>query len=91
MEGASALPLASTFKCLFRPDNVVVQITEPMAGTASCQGLKGGKPPLAHRATATAAATAPAAARRLRRQAAEPAPARGGRGGGAGGKRLKRE
>jgi hypothetical protein len=38
MEGASGLPLGSTFKCQFRPDNVVVQITEPLAGAASCQG-----------------------------------------------------
>ncbi len=35
MEGASGLPLASTFKCRFRPDSVVVQITEPPAGTVS--------------------------------------------------------
>jgi hypothetical protein len=32
---------ASTFKFLFRPDNVVVQIIEPLAGAASCQGLRG--------------------------------------------------
>ena len=87
MEGASALPLASTFKCRFLPDNVVVQITEPMVGAASCQleGLKGGKPQalLARRATAVAAATAPAVARRLRGQAG--ACARGPGGG------LKRE
>ena len=44
MEGASGLPLASTFKCRFLPDNVVVQITEQLAGAASCDGLKGGKP-----------------------------------------------
>ena len=44
MEGIRGLPLASTFKCRFRPDNVVVQITEPLAGAASCQGLKGGSP-----------------------------------------------
>ena len=60
-----------------------------MAGAASCQGLKGGKPPalLARRATAVAAATTPAAARRLRGQAGTGA--RGPVGGGAGGKRLK--
>ena len=83
MEGASALPLASTFKCWFLPDNVVVQITEPMAGAASCQGLKEGKPPalLARRATAVAAATAPAAARRLRGQAGTGARGPGGGGG----------
>jgi hypothetical protein len=52
MEGASSLPLESTFKCRFRPDSVVVQITEPPAGTASCPGLKGGNPPLARRETA---------------------------------------
>jgi hypothetical protein len=35
MEGASDLPLASTvtFKCRFRPDSVVVQITEPLAAS----------------------------------------------------------
>ena len=44
MVGASGLPLASTvtFKCRLRPDSVVVQITEPLAGAASCQGLRGG-------------------------------------------------
>ncbi len=36
----------------------VVQITEPLAGTASCQGLKGGKPPLDRSETAAAAAAA---------------------------------
>ena len=63
MEGASGLPLASTVTFHFRlrpdsPDSVVVQITEPLAGTASCQGLKGGKPPLDRRETAAAAAAA---------------------------------
>ena len=42
---ASGLPLASIFKCWFRPDNVVVQITEQLAGAASCQCLKGGNTP----------------------------------------------
>ena len=60
MEGASGLPLASTFKCQFSPDSVVIQITEPMAGTASCQGLKREKPPLYRRETAAAAAAAAA-------------------------------
>ncbi len=43
MEDASGLiPLASTLKFQFRPDNVVVQITESLAGAASCQVLKVG-------------------------------------------------
>ena len=80
MQGARGLPLASTFKCRFRPDNVVasVQITEPLAGAASYQGQKGGKPPLARWATAAvtvAAAAASGCADKL-------APARGGPGGG---------
>ncbi len=70
MEGASGLPLASTFKCRFSSDSVVVQITEPLAGTASCQGLKGAKPPLDRRETAAAAAGC----------ADKPAPARAGGG-----------
>jgi hypothetical protein len=80
--GTSCLPLALTvtFKCRLRPDSVVVQITEPLAGTASCQGLKGGKPPLDSRETAAAAAAAAGGC------ADKPAPARA-RGGG----RLKRE
>jgi hypothetical protein len=78
MEGASGLPLALTFKCRFRPDDVtvVVQITEQLAGAASCQGLKGGKSPLACRATAAAAATAATAA--AAGCADKPAPARAG-------------
>ena len=45
MEGTSGLhgrhlPFASKFE--FRQDIVVVQITEPLAGAASCQGLRGG-------------------------------------------------
>ena len=87
MQGASGLPLASTFKCRFRPDNVVVQITEPLAGAASYQGQKGGKPPLARWATAAVAAAAAAAA--AAGCADKPAPARGPPPGG-GGKRLKR-
>jgi hypothetical protein len=84
MEGASALPLASTFKCQFRPDSVVVQINEQLAGNASWQAmpaakaLKGGNPPLARwdsRETAAAAAAAAAGC------ANKPAPARGGGGG----------
>ena len=37
VKGTSGLPLASTLKCLFCPDNVVIQITEPLAraGAAS--------------------------------------------------------
>jgi hypothetical protein len=62
MVGASSLPLASTVtftvKCRLRPDSFVIQITEPLAGTASCQGLKGGKPPLDRKETAAAAAAA---------------------------------
>ena len=81
MEGASGLPLASTFKCRFFPDNVVVQITEQLAGAASCQGLKGGKPPLTRRATAAAVATAAAGC------ADKPASAHGGPWGG--GRRQK--
>ena len=46
MEGASGLQStdssqASTFKFRFRPDNVVVQIIDPLVGAASCQGLRG--------------------------------------------------
>ncbi len=46
LEGASVLPLASTFKSRFRPDDVAVQITEPMVGAARLgvaqwQGLSG--------------------------------------------------
>ena len=37
----------SNFQCRFRPDNVVVQITQPLGGAASCQGVKGGKTLLA--------------------------------------------
>jgi hypothetical protein len=87
MQGASGLPLESTFKCRFRPDNVVVQITESLAGAASYQGQKGGKPPLARWGTAAAAAAAAAGC------ADKPAPARGGQGGegGRGGKKLNRE
>ena len=89
MVGASGLPLASTvtLKCRLRPDSVVVQITEPQPGAASYQGQKGGKPPLARWATASAAAAAAAGC------ADKPAPARRGpeRGGRGGGKRLKRE
>ncbi len=77
MQGASGLPLASTFKCRFLPDNVVVQITEPLAGAASYQGQKGEKPPLARWATTAVAAAAAAGC------ADKPAPARGGPGGGA--------
>ena len=32
---------ASTLKFRFRPDNVVVQIIDPLVGAASCQGLRG--------------------------------------------------
>ncbi len=43
MEGASGLiPLESTLKFQFRPDNVVVLITESLAGAASCQVLSVG-------------------------------------------------
>ncbi len=44
-------------KCRFRPDSVVVQITEPLAGTASFQLArpKGGKPLLDHRRETAAA------------------------------------
>ncbi len=76
MQDASGLPLASTFKSRFRPDNVGVQITEPLAGAASYQGQKGGKPPLACWATAAVAAAAAAGC------ADKPAPARGGPRGG---------
>ncbi len=55
-----------------RQDSAVVQITEQLAGTASCQGLKGGKPPLDRRETAAAAAAAAAGF------ADKPAPARAG-------------
>jgi len=46
MEGASGLQStdstqASTFKFRFRPDNVVVQIIDPLVGAASCQDLRG--------------------------------------------------
>jgi hypothetical protein len=87
MQGASGLPLASTFKRRFRPDNAVVQITEQLAGAASYQGPKGGKPPLARWATAAVAAAAAAAA--AAGCADKPAPARGAPRGGS--KRLKRE
>jgi hypothetical protein len=46
MEGASGLQStdstqASTFKFRFRPDNVVVQIIDPLVGAASCQDIRG--------------------------------------------------
>jgi hypothetical protein len=46
LEGACGLQStdstqASTFKFRFRPDNVVVQIIDPLVGAASCQGLRG--------------------------------------------------
>jgi hypothetical protein len=46
MEGASGLQStdstqASTFKFWFRPDNVDVQIIDPLVGAASCQDLRG--------------------------------------------------
>ena len=50
---------ASTLKLRFRPDNVVVQIIDPLVGAASCQGLRG-KAPLARRATAAVAVAAAA-------------------------------
>jgi len=50
---------ASTLKFRFRPDNVVVQIIDPLVGAASCQGLRG-KAPLARRATAAVAVAAAA-------------------------------
>ena len=75
MEGTSGLhgrPLPYAFKFEFRQDIVVVQITEPLAGAASCQGLRGGsrrwlagrpplQPPLRQPAAAAAAPTAAAA------------------------------
>ena len=64
MEGASGLQStdstqASTFKFRFRPDNVDVQIIDPLVGAASCQGLRG-KALLARRATAAVAVAAAA-------------------------------
>ena len=46
MEGASGLQStdstqASTFEFRFRPDNVDVQIIDPLVGAASCQDLRG--------------------------------------------------
>jgi hypothetical protein len=35
LKGTSGLPFASTLKCIFCPDNVVIQITEPLASAAS--------------------------------------------------------